>query len=197
MMLKSKEDFCPAICATIIIMLIFSLISYPIIYEISIIPGFSRFVPIVGTVNEITKQYKLNDFYRQTKYYKTTFNITQLEYNIPSCDTFVNKDFYKLNGKHDIIFDISSIDYSGNLIEYENGIYYKHAMCLPEKPYGYVISMCFIEFFIGILPVTVSIIMLYATIVQYNDLCKNNSKGYDIINRNTNDCSKETELTKV
>ena len=197
MMLKSKEDFCPTICVAIIVMLLFSCISYPLIYEISVIPSFSRFVPIVGTVNEITKQYKLNDFYHQTKYYKTTFNITNPAYNIPSCDAFVNKDFYKLNSKHNIIFDISSIDYSGNSIKFDNGLYYKYANCLSEKPYGYIISMCFIEFFIGVLPLIISIGMLYTTIVEYNDLCKNNNKGYSTLNQHNKDSIKETELTKV
>jgi len=179
MSISKKELICTCIFS-FVIMSFFAVYTLPFIYEVSIIPGFSRYLIITGKTLESNYAFlKPVGDGKYKKYYKTTWSINNFHnYNLTQCDTYDTKKF-TVNSQEIIYLDMTSIHKSSNdNWVNDNGYVYKHAICFtpeyvkPEMGIFWIFIACF-----ALIILTIG----YANIFVIVDYIRDTSNGYQTV----------------
>ncbi len=121
---KKTDELTVNICAALLVMVLFTIPCVQIIYYLSFIPGYSRFIKLKGLVTQSLKQNIYTDdtfFETKTTIYQTTFSIYDLYSNTTSCLISKSEKYYKLSNTYYIYLNTKSIDYfthSAECVEY-------------------------------------------------------------------------------
>ncbi len=165
---ERKDKFGEELCAVLIAMILFGIPSLSLIYYISIIPGYSRFLNLNGLVTHSLEQKIYSDdslFNTRTTVYQTTFSIYDSYSNTSSCSIPKSETMFKLGKTYSIYLDTQTIDYLSHSGE-----------CYEFVPNNAVASFGFVVFFI---PVIILFVILFANLYKY--FCTNSNKKNNYI----------------
>lgn len=180
---KQEPDALPHanIYACFLILFVLSLFASTLLYEASLITGYSRYNLVKTTTLKSQKIYMppkpIFDFYKQTDY-KITFKINNEHYNdlnVTTCDALTNVK-YSIGSSHNIYLDETTIKYtSGEYYDAKLDLSYKNSLCEIKKSYGYT---CFILFIIFITVIIPGIFIISLLLYECSNCIKIRSDGY-------------------
>ena len=155
----------------------------PLIYTVSVIPGYSQYYIISGKTLESSEAFlKESDDGHNIRFYKTTFEINKNynKYNLSTCDTY-DKKLFVIDSEQILYMDTNSIHKSSN--DYwsnRDGFVYKNALCFTPRYLKYEITISWVNIgLFGMINLTIGIFAIYSC-VQFTN--KNSSNRYDLIN---------------
>lgn len=150
-------------CAALVIIVLFSIPAIQLLYFLSVIPGFSRFIKLNGLVTQSIKQnIYLDDILFETKktVFQTTFSIYDSYSNTTSCLIPQPETEYVVGQTYPIYLNVKSINYL------------THSAKCYENPPNQIFAGIFLLLFLG--PIIFSICIVCSNLYKY--FCTNLNK---------------------